>query len=397
MYTSLLVLIVAAGGASVAHAGDVAVGAYVGHLGTPAAADLPSASTAGLRLRYYVDDNWAVEGSAGGFGTSNLHGVIDPRLEIQRFFGSTPYDNIRPFLAGGFGVLAFDGRGHDLWDAGLGLNAALWPALDFRGDLRYRILRTYQSEAWPKSSESGFFLTAGLELHPPHAPPPPPPPPPDTDGDGFLDAQDVCPTEPEDVDGTLDQDGCPDPDNDNDGIYDGSDSCPSAPEDPDQFEDENGCPDPDNDQDRVPDERDAAPNAPETYNGYQDRDGAPDEIPQELQKFTGKIEGIKFETGKSVIQRSSNKTLDAAASVLVKFPEIRVEVQGHTDDVGDDARNLTLSQARAQAVVDYLVGKGVALDHLVARGYGETQPTVPNDSTANRALNRRVEFVILKD
>jgi outer membrane protein OmpA-like peptidoglycan-associated protein len=73
-----------------------------------------------------------------------------------------------------------------------------------------------------------------------------------------------------------------------------------------------------------------------------------------------------------------------------------MEIQGHTDDVGDDAKNLQLSQERAQAVVDYFVGKGVGADRFVARGYGETKPVVANDTDANRAQNRRVEFTLIQ-
>lgn len=393
MHAPLALFLAGLGAPSLAHAGELGLGVYAGHLATPNASDLPSASTFGGRLRYRIGDYWAVEGSVGGFD----HG-LDPRLELQRFVAGAPEGNVRMFLSGGYGVQLFDQTGHDLWDVGLGTNAAFCDYADFRADLRYRFIRTYGSESWQKRVEGGFFATVGIELHSAnvHPLPPPPPPPPDSDGDGLLDSVDACPTVPEDLDGFADNDGCPDPDNDGDGVLDTADQCPTDLEDHDGFADEDGCPDLDNDQDGIADTDDRCPQDPETRNGYQDKDGCPDEIPAEVQKFSGKIEGIKFETGKAVIQPSSYKVLDSAAAVLVKFPEIRLEVQGHTDDVGDDAKNLDLSQRRAQAVVDYLVKKGVTVDRLVSKGYGETKPMVPNDNAADRAINRRVEFQILK-
>lgn len=99
----------------------------------------------------------------------------------------------------------------------------------------------------------------------------------DEDGDGIHDNQDQCPTEPEDLDGYEDTDGCPEHDNDLDGIVDSADKCPSQPEDMDGFEDIDGCPDLDNDKDGLPDTGDQCPLEPETRNGYQDQDGCPDE------------------------------------------------------------------------------------------------------------------------
>jgi OOP family OmpA-OmpF porin len=97
----------------------------------------------------------------------------------------------------------------------------------------------------------------------------------DEDHDGVWDANDRCPTEPEDRDGFRDSDGCPDPDNDNDGLGDVADKCPNDPEDRDDFQDEDGCPDPDNDRDGIPDAKDACPNAPEDGRGKRPKDGCP--------------------------------------------------------------------------------------------------------------------------
>ncbi len=103
----------------------------------------------------------------------------------------------------------------------------------------------------------------------------------DVDNDGIDDAQDQCPTEPEDKDGYEDGDGCPDVDNDQDTIPDASDKCPSESEDSDGFEDTDGCPEPDNDKDGIPDHNDRCPNEAETKNGFRDDDGCPDEADED--------------------------------------------------------------------------------------------------------------------
>jgi OOP family OmpA-OmpF porin len=103
---------------------------------------------------------------------------------------------------------------------------------------------------------------------------------------------------------------------------------------------------------------------------------------------------ILFESGKAILVSADGPILDRVAAIAKPFAGINIEVQGHTDATGDAGRNLTLSQARAEAVVAALVSRGVPAAQLVAKGYGETVPKVPNNSDANRATNRRVEFVV---
>jgi OOP family OmpA-OmpF porin len=229
---------------------------------------------------------------------------------------------------------------------------------------------------------------------------------PDTDGDGIPDSKDKCPKEAEDKDGFQDEDGCPDPDNDGDGIPDATDKCPMEAEDKDGFQDDDGCPDPDNDGDGIPDATDKCPDQPETKNGFQDDDGCPDEIPAKLKQFTGAIQGINFKTGEADLTPASGSTLDKAIAVLNEFAEIKLEIQGHTDDVPLKSKkypdNQALSQARADSVKAYFVKKGVAEDRILAKGYGETVPVEdPKGLTggklnAARAKNRRVEFKLVQ-
>jgi len=224
----------------------------------------------------------------------------------------------------------------------------------------------------------------------------------DNDNDGVADASDKCPMDPEDKDGFQDDDGCPDPDNDQDGIPDAADKCPTDAEDKDGFQDDDGCPDPDNDGDGVPDGSDKCPDQQETKNGYQDDDGCPDDVPKAVAKFTGAIKGINFKTGSDEILRSSNATLDAAVKVLKDFPDLKLEIQGHTDNQAmmkgsKFADNMALSQARADAVKTYMVGKGIDESRLTAKGYGDTVPVADNKNKAGQAKNRRVEFKLVSN
>lgn len=103
---------------------------------------------------------------------------------------------------------------------------------------------------------------------------------------------------------------------------------------------------------------------------------------------------ILFESNKAVLVPSTTALLDRIAVMARALAGTTIEVQGHTDTTGDPVRNLRLSQNRADAVVLALIARGVPAGQLVAKGYGVTKPKVPNTTTANRAINRRVEFVV---
>ncbi len=231
-------------------------------------------------------------------------------------------------------------------------------------------------------------------------------PTPDKDGDGIIDNVDKCPTDPEDKDGFEDVDGCPDPDNDKDGILDTNDKCPNNAEDKDAFEDEDGCPDPDNDKDGVPDAQDKCPDKQETINGVQDEDGCPDKG-ESLVEFTAEeikiLQQVFFDTNKDTIKPQSFNLLNQVAQILKAHPEVKkIEIQGHTDDVGEDKANDILSNGRANSVRKYLIEKGVDGARLTPKGYGESKPKVDikgltgGKLKAARAENRRVQFIILE-
>jgi outer membrane protein OmpA-like peptidoglycan-associated protein len=212
----------------------------------------------------------------------------------------------------------------------------------------------------------------------------------DSDGDGVPDTRDRCPTELEDRDGFGDNDGCPDPDNDGDGIADGQDACPdkAGPKEND------GCPDTDTDD--VPDNGDDCPDQA----GPPENNGCPYDNPPFVIVESDRIRikgNILFETGAAKIQKQSFKILDEVAEVLLKNPTLGpVLVEGHTDNRGSRAINVDLSQRRARAVMDYLIGKGVERKRLSAKGFGFDKPIATNDTALGRAKNRRVEFRLIK-
>lgn len=267
----------------------------------------------------------------------------------------------------------------------------------------------------------------------------------DNDGDGINDPSDRCPDEPEDRDTFQDADGCPDPDNDNDGVPDGYDTCPREAEDRDGDHDEDGCPDNDRDRDGVQDDRDRCAGEPEDTDGFRDEDGCPDpdndgdgipDAEDQCSDQAGPASGhgcpavvtpppapapvaAPAPTGPSLAQvvgdqiqitgsvnfaRSRDRiegagsflVLESVLSVLRAHPEItRVEVQGHTDNLGDSERNTALSERRAESVRRWLVEHGVEGGRLTARGLGPSQPIESNSTEAGRTRNRRVEFHIV--
>lgn len=210
--------------------------------------------------------------------------------------------------------------------------------------------------------EAGFGreawrVFAGVRFVP--TPPPPLPPGEDRDGDGVADREDACPDAP----GLRELDGCPD-----------------------------------RDRDEIPDREDACPDqrGPASTNGCPRPDDEP-VVVIETERLSVR-DAIQFDTAKDTLRAQSFPVLDAIATLLERHPDVkRVRVEGHTDDVGSATYNKDLSQRRANAVVRYLVGRGVARERLAPEGFGEEKPIAPNDTALGRAKNRRVEFTILAD
>ena len=235
--------------------------------------------------------------------------------------------------------------------------------------------------------------------------------PKDADGDGVLDAADQCPNTPAGT--AVDATGCP-KDTDGDHVLDAADRCPNTPAMTPV--DAHGCPQ-DADGDGVTDSLDTCPNTPvgtsvDTHGCPVDLDG--DGVINDNDKCPGTpagtkvdavgcralfdggarlvLQGVNFATGKATLLPESQVILDGVAASLQNNPNVAVEVGGHTDNTGRRATNVKLSEARANAVRDYLISKGVTEGLLTAKGYGPDQPVADNTSVAGRAANRRVEL-----
>jgi outer membrane protein OmpA-like peptidoglycan-associated protein len=116
---------------------------------------------------------------------------------------------------------------------------------------------------------------------------------------------------------------------------------------------------------------------------------APDEAPE--------FKNVLFNPGSAVIMTESYPGLEEVAEFLETYPTVRIEIQGHTDSVGDDEANMQLSQQRAEAVKTWLGARGIDESGMTARGYGETQPIGDNRTRSGQKANRRIQFVILSE
>jgi outer membrane protein OmpA-like peptidoglycan-associated protein len=232
---------------------------------------------------------------------------------------------------------------------------------------------------------------------------------PDADGDGIEDSKDSCPNEA----GSKEMNGCPDADAD--GVADKDDACPNVA----GLAALAGCPDADGD--GVADKDDACPNeaGPAENKGcaWADKDGdsvldkddnCPDvagtvanmgcpEVTVEVQKqLNDYAKTILFDTGKSSIKAASTGVMVDIIRILAEYPTAKFSVEGHTDSQGGAKTNQALSESRANAVRDFLIGEGIAAARLTAAGYGEDQPIASNKTRAGRKENRRVQINLIK-
>ena len=204
---------------------------------------------------------------------------------------------------------------------------------------------------------------------------------PDSDGDGIPDNEDKCPTVP----GVLKYHGCPVPDTDGDGINDEDDSCPTVP----GVLKYHGCPIPDSDGDGINDEQDKCPTQP----GPKENQGCPVVKKIIEEKIKSDAQKIYFRTGSYELLQKSYEPLDDVLKILHDDPNLKIEIEGHADNVGSAEMNLLLSENRAKAVLTYLKTKGnLNADRLIAKGFGLSRPIADNKTDKGRASNRRVEL-----
>jgi outer membrane protein OmpA-like peptidoglycan-associated protein len=277
----------------------------------------------------------------------------------------------------------------------LGAGAGVWPGNRAYGAPRVRIFGAWRTSLQAVPCSYGPEDHDGFRDHDACADP-------DNDADGVPDAADGCAEDAEDRDGFADDDGCPDADDDADGLVDVGDRCPRRSEDRDGFVDEDGCPELDNDEDGRADGIDGCAMDPEDRDGFEDEDGCPEPGPKPVSISVGEgrilvSERIYFDDDRDTIREVSGPVLDQLAAVIRTLaPGVKVVVEGHTDDSGNAAYNLDLAHRRARSVVEYLRARGVAPERLEHVGYGAARPLAPNDSPEGRALNRRVEFVLVR-
>jgi OOP family OmpA-OmpF porin len=199
----------------------------------------------------------------------------------------------------------------------------------------------------------------------------------DSDGDGVVDRLDECPGTPAGV--RVNERGC-EIDSDGDGVGDSRDRCPGTPAG--AKVDENGC-ELDSDGDGVVDSKDKCPNTPagEAVDNY----GCT--LDDEY-----RLENVNFEFDSATLTAGSTASLNGAVQIMKRHSDLKVEIAGHTDSVGNDDYNMGLSTRRAQAVADYLIANGATAANIFVKGYGETDPDADNGTEAGRATNRRVEL-----
>ncbi len=212
----------------------------------------------------------------------------------------------------------------------------------------------------------------------------------DSDGDGVADVKDQCPKTPANV--AVDKQGCP-LDADGDGVPDYKDRCAGTPAG--VSVDMYGCA-LDSDGDGVPDYKDKCPDTPKGV--VVDQTGCAPIVQSAIVTSAGTyiFKDVQFDTGKWSLKSSSFPILDQLADTLKQAPDLKVEIQGHTDSQGNRAYNRDLSEKRAESVRVYLIKAGVPASRLTAKGFGPDLPLTTNATSAGRAQNRRVEFKPLR-
>ncbi len=224
----------------------------------------------------------------------------------------------------------------------------------------------------------------------------------DSDNDGVSDDTDQCPDTP--AGAIVDETGC-ERDSDGDGVVDRLDQCPDTPAG--MPVNEQGCP-VDADGDGIADAVDECPNTPAgakvLANGCallaDCRRPRPGEQIDEngcAVEQTFVLRGVKFEFDSDRLTPAALETLNDVAGTLQAYPNVNVEIEGHTDNIGTDAYNQGLSERRANAVKTYLVGREVEAERMTPVGYGEAQPIAGNDTEEGREENRRVELRVIEE
>jgi OmpA-OmpF porin, OOP family len=358
-----------------------------------------SGSVAGSFLDYPVPNHIA-------FANDNF--LLEADLSVNAKMFTDKYW-LNPYLSAGVGASKYKNYYGAFAPLGVGLQVNFFDEAYLFINSQYR-LAVSENTASHLYHSIGIAGNLGNKKEPKIIPPPPPPamePPKDRDGDGIVDSLDACP----DVAGLVKFNGCPD--SDNDGIPDKDDKCPNTPglaryqgcpipdRDKDGINDEEdkcpdvagvaryqGCPVPDRDKDGVNDEEDKCPDIP----GDPSNAGCPVIKEEVVKRIDYAASNIFFATAKYTLLAKSNKALNEVVKILSENKDLRLDIDGYTDNKGKPDKNQLLSQNRADAVKKYLVSKGVQESRLLATGHGIDNPVADNKTAAGRAKNRRVEL-----
>ncbi len=332
----------------------------------------------GLEFGGFVAD-YDPEGAGPGWNEYGFH--VDGLFFYDRDRRFAPY-----FLLGAGRATNWQQAGNESDDgnlvhAGLGFFKQMGDHLGFRGDLRYRVIDNKDLTAGDFSEP---VLRVGLTYALGARPQPKPASKPsfDSDGDGVMEDVDRCPGTPANT--AVDANGCPD--TDGDGVGDSIDECPNTPRG--ARVDARGCA-LDTDGDGVFDYEDKCPN---TVGIEVDADGCP-----ASGALLRKFEDVNFGFDQATLTDYARITLDGTAKAIremqAQYPNLWIEVEGHTDSVGPEEYNLRLGLRRANAVKDYLVRKGgLESERIETRSLGESRPVATNATAKGRLLNRRAEI-----
>jgi type IX secretion system PorP/SprF family membrane protein len=208
---------------------------------------------------------------------------------------------------------------------------------------------------------------------------------PDTDGDGLFDAVDNCPK----AAGPIENNGCPYTDTDGDGLLDNEDECPNI----DGPLENKGCPYEDTDGDGLLDKDDECPKTA----GPIENSGCPVVEEKEQEVINTAINNLEFETNLDVIKNKSKASLLELANTLKKKQVWRIQLSGHTDNIGDADANMILSKKRSESVKRFLIRTGIEEERIKTQFLGESKPIDDNSSAKGRQKNRRVELKIIFD
>jgi OOP family OmpA-OmpF porin len=354
-------------------------------------------------LRKEISDHFSLGGNlAYGWNsdkdTSAYRTNIVP-IDLNLIYTFIPEGKVSPYLTGGAGVVrwssTFRPKGVTIEkevDPAFGLGGGLeiflteTMALDLGAKWRYMLTddKDLIGRSWTdgegiaagdiSNDNQLWYIFAGLTWYPGKCK--------DSDNDGVCDNKDKCPDTPDCC--IVDEFGCP-KDPDGDGVCDGCDKCPDTPKC--AVVDAKGCPK-DSDGDGVWDGCDKCPGTPQGVEVDEDGCAKCDLSP---------LEGITFQFDKSDVVPAPNPILDMAVDLIKKCGlGHKIEVQGHTCNIGSEEYNMKLGQRRADAAKTYLVSRGISPDVLFPKSYGESKPKFPNDTRDNRAKNRRIEFHVVE-